>query len=79
MQHEQFCEDKHPRIICLGNPTLDRIWPVSRLPLASGKHRASGYLEVGGGMAATAAVAAARLGAAVSFWAGPEMTLPVSS
>jgi sulfofructose kinase len=56
------------RIICLGNTTLDKIWPVSQLPTTGGKYRASDYLEVGGGMAANAAVAAARLGAATSYW-----------
>lgn len=55
-------------IICLGNSTLDRVWPVAELPAASGKYRATDYLEVGGGMAANAAVAAARLGGAVAYW-----------
>jgi sulfofructose kinase len=63
-------------IICLGNTTLDKIWPVSQLPTTGGKYRASDYLEVGGGMAANAAVAAARLGAATSYWgrAGDDAT-----
>lgn len=56
------------RIICLGNTTLDRIWPVIQLPTSGGKYRASDYLEVGGGMAANAAVAVARLGGSVSYW-----------
>lgn len=56
------------RIICLGNTTLDKIWPVPDLPTGGGKYRASDYLEVGGGMAANAAVAAARLGADTAYW-----------
>jgi sulfofructose kinase len=56
------------RIICLGISTLDRIWPVRDLPSGGGKYRASDYLEVGGGMAANAAVAAARLGADCAYW-----------
>ncbi|MEA5097745.1 MAG: sugar kinase [Burkholderiaceae bacterium] len=54
-------------IICLGKSTLDRIWPLPSLPTTGGKYRATGYLELGGGMAATAAVAVARLGAKASF------------
>lgn len=56
------------RVICLGITTLDRIWPVLDLPSTGGKYRASDYLEVGGGMAANAAVAAARLGADCAYW-----------
>jgi sulfofructose kinase len=56
------------RIICLGNTTLDKVWPVAQLPTTGGKYRASDYLEVGGGMAANAAVAAARLGGMTSYW-----------
>lgn len=56
------------RVICLGNTTLDKVWPVRELPAAGGKYRASDYLEVGGGMAANAAVAAARLGADSAYW-----------
>lgn len=56
-----------PYIICLGKSTLDRIWPLPELPTVGGKYRASDYLELGGGMAATAAVAVARLGARAAF------------
>jgi sulfofructose kinase len=56
------------QIICLGITTLDRVWPIATLPATSGKYRATGYLEVGGGMAANAAVAVARLGGAASYW-----------
>lgn len=56
------------RIVCLGNTTLDKVWPLAQLPMASGKYRASDYLELGGGMAANAAVAVARLGGAAAYW-----------
>lgn len=56
------------RVICIGNTTLDKIWPVAQLPSAGGKYRASDYLEVGGGMAANAAVAVARLGGLAAYW-----------
>lgn len=64
------------RIICLGNSTLDKIWPINELPKSSGKYGASDYLESGGGMAANAAVAAARLGGSVAYWgrAGEDTT-----
>lgn len=57
-----------PRVICLGLTALDATWTVEQLPATGGKTRASSYEERGGGMAATAAVAAARLGAATQFW-----------
>lgn len=56
------------RIICIGNTTLDRVWPVWEFPTHGGKYRASEYLEFGGGMAANAAVAAARLGGDAAYW-----------
>jgi sulfofructose kinase len=43
-------------------------WVVDALPASGGKTRASGFRQTGGGMAATAAVAAARLGAEAEFW-----------
>ncbi len=57
-----------PRLICLGLSALDISWQVDHLPKGGGKTRATGLHEGGGGMAANAAVAAARLGANVSFW-----------
>jgi sulfofructose kinase len=54
-------------IICVGKSTLDQIWPVGDMPTSGGKYRANGYLVLGGGMAATAAVAVARLGGQASF------------
>lgn len=59
-------EKKH--IICVGNTTLDRVWQVTSLPNAGDKYRAHGLLELGGGMAANAAVAVARLGAPARYW-----------
>ena len=57
-----------PRVICVGHTTLDSIWTVDKLPEGGGKTRADSFASCGGGMAATAAVAAARLGASVQFW-----------
>ena len=54
-------------IVCVGKSALDQIWPVDDMPTAGGKYRANGYLVLGGGMAATAAVAINRLGAQASF------------
>ena len=51
-----------PRIACIGIAVLDRTYALPRLPDAPGRWMAGGYSEVGGGMAATAAVAVARLG-----------------
>ena len=55
------------RIVCVGKSTLDQIWPIDDLPAGGGKFRANGYLVLGGGMAATAAVAVAKLGGHASF------------
>ncbi|KKW50966.1 sugar kinase [Pantoea ananatis] len=55
------------RIACVGITVLDRIWYLETLPHQGGKYVASNYREVGGGPAATAAVAAAKLGAQVDF------------
>lgn len=55
-------------VFCLGNSTLDRVWLVDELPATGGKFRAADYLELGGGMAANAAVTVARLGGQASYW-----------
>ncbi|POP43781.1 ribokinase [Superficieibacter electus] len=55
------------RILCVGITVLDRIWYLNDLPKEGGKYVANNYTEVGGGPAATAAVAAAKLGAKVDF------------
>jgi sulfofructose kinase len=55
------------RIACVGITVLDRLYYVEHLPTGGGKYVANNYREVGGGPAATAAVAAAKLGAEVDF------------
>lgn len=55
------------RIACVGITVMDRIYYVEDLPTEGGKYVAKRYTEVGGGPAATAAVAAAKLGAQVDF------------
>ena len=57
-----------PSLICLGLSAFDITWTVESLPAGCGKTRAHELSEGGGGMAANAAVAAARLGARVLFW-----------
>ena len=46
------------RVACVGITVMDRIYYVEGLPTESGKYVARNYTEVGGGPAATAAVAA---------------------
>ena len=58
------------KIICVGHSALDRVFTVAAWPQASAKLRASSLAEIGGGMAANAAVAVARLGGEAHFW-GP--------
>ena len=60
---------KPVHVICLGLSALDQIWRVDR-PFAGGseKIKAVEYGTLGGGMAANASVAVARLGASVAFW-----------
>ncbi len=55
-------------IIFLGSCTLDKVWMVNNLPQGGFKSKAYKYFEVGGGMAANAAAAAACLGANTHFW-----------
>jgi sulfofructose kinase len=58
------------KVICVGHSALDRVFAVSAWPQASAKVVATSYAEIGGGMAANAAVAVARLGGTAAFW-GP--------
>jgi sulfofructose kinase len=58
------------RVVCLGHTALDRTFYVDQWPTGSAKIAARDYREGGGGMAANAAVAVARLGGAAEFW-GP--------
>jgi sulfofructose kinase len=61
----------HKRLLCVGHVALDHMFVVEALPGRPIKTPAQGYRAVVGGMGCNAAVAAARLGAAVSF-AGPS-------
>jgi len=56
-------------VICLGLSALDQVWRVDR-PFAGGseKIKAAAYGTLGGGMAANASVAVAKLGASAAFW-----------
>lgn len=54
-------------IACVGITVLDRVQLVSQLPTTGGKYVAHDYFEVGGGPAATASVAVARMGHEVDF------------
>jgi sulfofructose kinase len=58
------------RVICVGHAALDRVFAVESWPAGSGKIPAHRFEESGGGMAANAAAAIARLGGEVVFW-GP--------
>ncbi len=60
--------NRPPGLICLGLSAFDLVWVVDEPPGAGQKIRAHSFHEVGGGMAANASVAAARLGASVGFW-----------
>ncbi|WES68357.1 sugar kinase [Superficieibacter sp. HKU1] len=55
------------KIACVGIAVQDRIYAINALPEGGGKYQSEGYIEVGGGPAATAAVAIARLGGEVDF------------
>ena len=76
------------RVICLGLSALDIVWRVDSLfdGRGSEKIRAGHHHTFGGGMAATASVAIARLGAQATFWgrggadvAGEEMRAALSA
>ncbi|HVX79014.1 MAG TPA: sugar kinase [Bradyrhizobium sp.] len=57
------------KVICLGLSALDQIWRVDRLFSGeSEKIRSVDHATLGGGMAANAAVAIARLGGTATFW-----------
>lgn len=56
------------RIICVGHAAIDRIYRIDRFPDRPTKIRALEHLEAGGGMAANAAAAIARLGGQVELW-----------
>nr|WP_319514961.1 PfkB family carbohydrate kinase [uncultured Cohaesibacter sp.] len=54
-------------VACVGITVLDRVFRVEKLPSHGGKFVAKDYFEIGGGPAATAAVAVAQLGLPVEF------------
>lgn len=56
------------RIICVGHAALDRIYRIEAFPPHPTKVRALEHVEAGGGMAANAAVAIARLGGKPELW-----------
>lgn len=56
------------RIICVGHAALDRVYRIATFPAKPTKIRALEYIESGGGMAANAAAAIARLGGSVELW-----------
>ena len=56
------------RIICVGHAAIDRIYRIDKFPERPTKIRAIEHIEAGGGMAANAAAAIARLGGAVELW-----------
>jgi sulfofructose kinase len=55
-------------ILCLGMSALDAIYRVPAIPAFPTKVLATGFTECGGGMAANASVAAARLGGHAHYW-----------
>jgi sulfofructose kinase len=56
------------RIICVGHAALDRVYRIEAFPPHPTKVRALEHIETGGGMAANAAVAIARLGGKAELW-----------
>jgi sulfofructose kinase len=56
------------RVICVGHAAIDRIYRIDRFPERPTKMRAIEHIEAGGGMAANAAAAIARLGGEVELW-----------
>jgi sulfofructose kinase len=50
------------RVLCVGSAVQDFVFSVNTMPTAAEKYRATGFDSMGGGPAATAAVAIARLG-----------------
>ena len=59
--------DSRPLIACVGHCAIDHVFQVERFPQRATKTPAHRYQIVGGGMAANAALASARLGARVRF------------
>lgn len=55
-------------VICVGHAALDYVYRIDAFPPAPTKVRSLEHIESGGGMAANAAAAIARLGGAVELW-----------
>jgi sulfofructose kinase len=55
-------------VLCLGMSALDAIYQVPAIPTTGAKVLATGFAECGGGMAANASVAVARLGGNAHYW-----------
>ncbi len=58
-----------PKILSVGAATLDTIFRLDRMPTGSGKYIPLDAIEIAAGMASSAAIAAARLGAQASLCA----------
>jgi sulfofructose kinase len=56
------------RIVCVGHAAIDRVYRIDSFPERTTKIRALEHMETGGGMAANAAAAIARLGGEVELW-----------
>lgn len=56
------------RVLCLGMSALDAIYRVPAIPATPTKILATAFTECGGGMAANASVAVARLGGQSHYW-----------
>ena len=56
------------RILCLGSAALDNIYGVEKIPTGSAKVLAREFVQVGAGMAASAATAIVRLGGSAEFY-----------
>jgi sulfofructose kinase len=56
------------RFVSVGICVLDHVWRMAALPTGAGKFSAEDHAESGGGIAATASVAIARLGAGSALW-----------
>jgi sulfofructose kinase len=61
--------DHVPAVACVGLSCRDHVWRVERFPPVASRTPAPGYRAEGGGPAATAAVAVARLGGRARLWA----------
>ena len=56
------------RVLCLGMSALDENYQLPVIPTVPTKVLATGFTECGGGMAANASVAVARLAGAAAYW-----------